>query len=53
LPEVGTVEPEDMQGIFQQIWDPIYSFTSDPVAPVADLELLVADFDGVVSRDKV
>lgn len=53
LPEVGTVETEDAQGIFEQVWDPIHSFSSDPVAPAADLEMLVADFSGVVSQDKV
>ena len=53
MPEVGTVEPEDTEGIFQQVWDPVHSFSSDPVDPAANVDALLAEFAGVVSRDKV
>jgi len=48
---VGTVESNNSEDLFEQVWGPIDSGSNVP--PTDDVEALVVEFAGVVSRDKV
>lgn len=53
MPEVGSFDPEDTNRLFDQVWDPAHPSGSDAVTSAIEVDSLMADFAGVVSKDKV